>query len=71
MPMHINLSEQVPGLLLYIAVYAKDINLIETPEEIKEPAKHLKSELEMNNLGKINSFLSLKLEHCADGNLVH
>jgi hypothetical protein len=47
------------------------MNLIETPEEIKEPAKHLKSKLEMNNLGKINSFLGLKLEHCADGNLVH
>ena len=69
--MYVNLSEQVPGLLLYIAIYAKDVNLIETPEEIKEPAKHLKSKLEMNNLGKINSFLGLKLEHCAYGTLVH
>jgi hypothetical protein len=45
--------------------------LIKTPEEIKETAKHLKSKLEMNDLGKINSFLGLKLEHRANGNLVH
>jgi hypothetical protein len=45
--------------------------LIETLEEIKGTAKHLKSELEMNDLGKINSFLSLKLKHRADENLVH
>ncbi|KAL6180438.1 hypothetical protein ACLB2K_047101 [Fragaria x ananassa] len=46
-----------------VAVYVDDMNLIGTPEEIKETAKHLKSEFEMNDLGRTNYCLSLELEH--------
>ncbi|PRQ59184.1 putative RNA-directed DNA polymerase [Rosa chinensis] len=54
-----------------VAVYVDDMNLIGTPEEIKETAKHLKSEFEMKDLGRTNYCLGLELEHRADGILLH
>ncbi|KAM1882388.1 hypothetical protein ACFX13_003885 [Malus domestica] len=54
-----------------IAVYVDDINLIGTPAELEEIVTHLKSEFEMKDLGKTRYCLSLKIEHCSDGILVH
>ncbi|KAM1643278.1 hypothetical protein ACFX2K_013105 [Malus domestica] len=54
-----------------VAVYVDDINLIGTPTELEEIAAHLKSEFQMNDLGKIRYCLGLVIEHCSDGILVH
>lgn len=54
-----------------VAVYVDDMNLIGTPEEVKETAKLLKSEFEMKDLGRTNLCLGLELEHHSDGILVH
>lgn len=54
-----------------VVVYVDDMNLIGTPEEIKETTKHLKLEFEMKDLGRTNFCLGLELEHRADGILVH
>ena len=54
-----------------IAVYVDDMNLIGTLKEIKETAKHLKSEFEMKDLGRTNYCLRLELEHHVDGILLH
>ncbi len=54
-----------------MAVYVNDMNLIDTPEEIKETAKHLKLEFEMKGLGRTNYCLDLEPEHSADEILVH
>ena len=47
------------------------MNLIGTPVELEEIAAHLKSEFEMNDLGKTRYCLGLEIEHCSDGILVH
>ncbi|KAM1987667.1 hypothetical protein ACFX15_034892 [Malus domestica] len=54
-----------------IAVYVDDMNLIRTLTELEEIAAHLKSEFEMKDLGKTQCCLSLEIEHCSDGILVH
>ncbi|XP_070675798.1 uncharacterized mitochondrial protein AtMg00810-like [Malus domestica] len=47
------------------------MNLIGTLEELTRIASHLKSEFEMKDLGKTQYCLSLDIEHCSDGILVH
>ncbi|KAM1112983.1 hypothetical protein ACFX13_046639 [Malus domestica] len=54
-----------------VAVYVDDMNLNRTPAELEEIAAHLKSEFEMKDLGKTRYYLSLEIEHCSDGILVH
>ncbi|KAM1635108.1 hypothetical protein ACFXTN_011968 [Malus domestica] len=47
------------------------MNLIRTPAELEEIVAHLKLEFEMKDLGKTRYCLSLEIEHCSDGILVH
>ena len=54
-----------------VVVYIDDMNLIGTLEELERTAMHLKSEFEMKDLGKTRYCLSLEIEHCLDGILVH
>ena len=54
-----------------IAVYVDDINLIETPEELSQTVEYLKKEFEVKDLGKTKLYLGLKLEHKANGILIH
>ncbi|KAM1771044.1 hypothetical protein ACFX11_045913 [Malus domestica] len=54
-----------------VAVYVDDMNLNRTPAELEEIVAHLKSEFEMKDLGKTRYYLSLEIEHCSDGILVH
>ncbi|KAM2792524.1 hypothetical protein PS2_004168 [Malus domestica] len=54
-----------------VAVYVNDMNLVGTPEELHKTVEYLKNEFEMKDLGKMKFFLSLQIEHCASGILVH
>jgi hypothetical protein len=54
-----------------ISVYVDDLNNIGSPKDIKEARNHLKTELEMNDLGKTKYCLGLQLEHRPSGILVH
>ncbi|XP_068317138.1 uncharacterized protein [Pyrus communis] len=47
------------------------MNLIGTPAELEEIAAHLKSKIEMKDLGKTRYYLGLEIEHYSDGILVH
>ena len=47
------------------------MNLIATLEELEKTVSRLKSEFKMKDLEKTRFCLSLKLEHCVDGILVH
>ena len=48
-----------------------DLNLIETPKEHIKTIDYLKKEFEMKNLGKTKYCLSMQIEHCSDGVLIH
>ena len=48
-----------------------DLNLIGTLEELIKVANYLKKEFEMKDLVKIRYCLSLQIEHCSNGILVH
>ena len=54
-----------------IAVCVDDMNLIGTLTELEKIATHLKSEFEMNDLGKTRYCLVLEIEHSSNGILVH
>ena len=54
-----------------IVVYADDLNLVGTLEELTKTAKCFKKEFEMKNLGKIKFCLDLHIEHFPYGFLVH
>ncbi|KAL0396609.1 UNVERIFIED_CONTAM: Copia protein [Sesamum calycinum] len=46
-----------------IAVYVDDLNIIGSPEEIRQAADYLKSEFEMKDLGTTKYCLGLQFEH--------
>ena len=54
-----------------IVVYVDDLNLIETPEELRRKTKYLKMEFEMKDLRKKKFCLGLQIEHFPTGVLVH
>jgi hypothetical protein len=54
-----------------ISVYVDDLNIIGTEFDINEAQNHLKTEFEMNDLGKTKLCLSLQLEHLPMGILIH
>ena len=54
-----------------ISVYVDDLNIIESPKDIKEARSHLKTEFETKDLGKTKYSLGLQLEHYPSGILVH
>ena len=53
------------------SVYVDDLNIIGSPNDIKEARNHLKTILEMKDLGKTKYCLGLQLEHRPSGILVH
>ena len=58
----------------YLVVYVGDINLIGTPEELKETVNYLKKEFEMKDFGKRDSVSDCKsreiLVGCRSINLI-
>ncbi|KAM2805813.1 hypothetical protein COP1_046503 [Malus domestica] len=54
-----------------VAAYVDDMNLIRTLEELGRTIAHLKLKFKMKDLRKTRYYLSLKIEHRADGILVH
>ena len=44
---------------MIIAVYVNDLNIIETPNELKETCVFLKNEFEMKDLGETKSCIGL------------
>ena len=54
-----------------IVVYVDDLNLIRTPEELIKTSNYLKKEFEMKDLGKTRYCLSLLIEDCLNGVLIH
>ncbi|KAK4393936.1 Copia protein [Sesamum angolense] len=54
-----------------IAVYVDDLNIIGSPEEIRQAADYLKSELEMKDLGTTKYCLDLQFEHTKGGIFIH
>ena len=54
-----------------IVVYVDDLNLIGTPEELIKTIDNLQKEFEMKDLRKTKYCLSLPIEHCSDGVLIH
>ena len=54
-----------------IAVYVDDLNLIGTPEELIKTANYLRKEFEMKDLRKTRYCLSLQIEYCLNGVLIH
>ncbi|KAB2601656.1 S ribonuclease [Pyrus ussuriensis x Pyrus communis] len=62
-------TSELPKCL--VLVYVDDMNLIGTPIELEEIAKHLKSEFEMKELRKTRYCLSLEIQHCSNRILVH
>ncbi|KAK4391574.1 Retrovirus-related Pol polyprotein from transposon TNT 1-94 [Sesamum angolense] len=50
-----------------IAVYVDDLNIIGSPEEIRQAADYLKSEFEMKDLGTTKYCLGLQFEHTKGG----
>ncbi|KAL2245081.1 UNVERIFIED_CONTAM: Retrovirus-related Pol polyprotein from transposon TNT 1-94 [Sesamum indicum] len=54
-----------------IAVYVDDLNIIGSPEEIRQAANYLKSEFEMKDLGTTKYCLGLQSEHTKGGIFIH
>ncbi|KAL0397043.1 UNVERIFIED_CONTAM: Retrovirus-related Pol polyprotein from transposon TNT 1-94 [Sesamum calycinum] len=54
-----------------IAVYVDDLNIIGSPEEIRQAADYLKGEFEMKDLGTTKYCLGLQFEHTKDGIFIH
>jgi hypothetical protein len=52
-------------------VYVDDLNIIGNPLDIDEACKHLKTELELKDLGKTKFCLGLQLEHLSTGIFMH
>jgi hypothetical protein len=52
-------------------VYADNLNLVGTSEELTKTADYLKNEFEMKDLGKTKFCLGLQIEHLLDGILIH
>ncbi|KAK4394572.1 Secreted RxLR effector protein [Sesamum angolense] len=54
-----------------IAVYVDDLNIIGSPEEIRQAADYLKIEFEMKDLGTTKYCLGLQFEHTKGGIFIH
>ncbi|KAL0461117.1 UNVERIFIED_CONTAM: Retrovirus-related Pol polyprotein from transposon TNT 1-94 [Sesamum latifolium] len=54
-----------------IAVYVDDLNIIGSPEEIRQAADYLKIEFEMKDLGTTKYCLGLQFEHTKAGIFIH
>jgi hypothetical protein len=54
-----------------IDVYVNDLNIIETHREIPKTINYLKKEFEIKDMVKTKFYLSLQIEHLADGILIH
>ncbi|KAL0404096.1 UNVERIFIED_CONTAM: Secreted RxLR effector protein [Sesamum radiatum] len=52
-------------------MYVDDLNIIESPEEIRQAAEYLKSEFEMKDLGTTKYCLGLQFEHTKGGIFIH
>ena len=54
-----------------IIVYVGDLNIIRTPNELKEACDFLKNEFKMKHLRETKSYISLQIEHLSQGVLIH
>ncbi|KAL0371809.1 UNVERIFIED_CONTAM: Copia protein [Sesamum calycinum] len=54
-----------------ITVYVDDLNIIGSPEEIRQAVDYLKSEFEMKDLGTTKYCLGLQFEHTKGGIFIH
>jgi hypothetical protein len=54
-----------------ISIYVDDLNVIGHAKDIDEDLNHLKTGLEMKDLGRTKFCLGLQLEHLQMGILVH
>jgi hypothetical protein len=54
-----------------ISVYVDDLNIIGTELDINEARYHLKTEFEINDLGKTKFYLGLQLEHPPTGIFIY
>ena len=63
--------KKIENGLEIIAVYVDDLNLIGTLEELIKTANYLKKKFEMKVLRKTRYYLSLQIEYCLNGVLIH
>ena len=63
--------KKIENRLPIITVYVDDLNLIGTSEELIKTTNYLKKEFEMKDLGKTRYCLSLQIEYCLNGVLIH
>ena len=56
---------------MIIAVYVDDLNIIRTPNELKEACTFLKNEFKMKDLGETKSCVGLQIEYFSQGVLIH
>jgi hypothetical protein len=54
-----------------ILVYVDDLNIIGHKQDIDEACKHLKTEFELNDLGKTKFYLGVQLEHLSTRIFLH
>ncbi|KAL0371833.1 UNVERIFIED_CONTAM: Retrovirus-related Pol polyprotein from transposon TNT 1-94 [Sesamum calycinum] len=54
-----------------LTVYVDDLNIIGSPEEIRQAVDYLKSEFEMKDLGTTKYCLGLQFEHTKGGIFIH
>ena len=54
-----------------IAVYVDDLNIIETPNELKEACAFLKNEFKMKDLRETKYCIGLQIKHFSQGVLIH
>ncbi|KAL0291394.1 UNVERIFIED_CONTAM: Retrovirus-related Pol polyprotein from transposon TNT 1-94 [Sesamum calycinum] len=54
-----------------IAVYVDDLNIIRSPEKIRQAVDYLESEFEMKDLGTTKYCLDLQFEHTKGGIFIH
>jgi len=54
-----------------ISIYVDDLSIIGTTRDIEEASAYLKTDFEMNDLGKTKFCLGLQLEHLPEGVFVH
>ncbi|KAK4406308.1 Retrovirus-related Pol polyprotein from transposon TNT 1-94 [Sesamum angolense] len=54
-----------------IALYVDDLNIIGSPEEIRQAADYLKSEFKMKDLSTTKYYLGLQFEHTKSGIFIH
>ena len=68
---HVCLLKRSQNGYVIIAVYVDDLNIIGTPNELKEACAYLKSEFLMKDLGETRLCIGLQIDHLSQGVLIH